>query len=298
MMGNKKTAICPYAITQDVFLESDNIPTAGQRIYNMTTGQWYTGDGVTELRNLTPSTITEDGEVDLSNYYTKTEVDNKIDEINTSEVDLSNYYTKTESDDMLNSVFQGMDMRDEVNLGLAKEYTNNSITEATNQLEPFFASITTNKDDLYVNCGYHGINNAYNMNRCIYLKHNSKIYHLAALVNSEFIFFDYEGSTIIVGMDTDAYDYVIVNEQTGFESAKAYIDSKIDEIDIPEVDLSNYYTKTEVDDKISAVDGAGTIETDAIILRSSTAGSTKKFVITIDDNGTLKATELVEEVNE
>ena len=298
-MANKsnKTAICPYSVTKDIKDISTDIPVAGQRIYVVDQG-WCTGDGVTELRNLTPSTITEDGEVDLSNYYTKTEVDNKIDEINTSEVDLSNYYTKTESDDMLNSVFQGMDMRDEVNLGLAKEYTNNSITEATNQLEPFFASITTNKDDLYVNCGYHGINNAYNMNRCIYLKHNSKIYHLAALVNSEFIFFDYEGSTIIVGMDTDAYDYVIVNEQTGFESAKAYIDSKIDEIDIPEVDLSNYYTKTEVDDKISAVDGAGTIETDAIILRSSTAGSTKKFVITIDDNGTLKATELVEEVNE
>lgn len=149
MMGNKKTAICPYAVTQDVFLESDNIPTSGQRIYNMTTGQWYTGDGVTELRNLTPSITNENGEVDLSNYYTKTEIDNKIDEIDTSEVD-----------------------------------------------------------------------------------------------------------------------------------------------------LSNYYTKTEVDDKISAVDGAGAVETDAIILRSSTAGSTKKFVITIDDNGTLKATELVEEVNE
>ena len=115
MMGNKKTAICPYAVTQDVFLESDNIPTSGQRIYNMTTGQWYTGDGVTELRNLTPSITNENGEVDLSNYY-----------------------TKTESDDMLNSVFQGMDTRDEINLGLAKQYTNNSITEATNQLEPFF----------------------------------------------------------------------------------------------------------------------------------------------------------------
>lgn len=35
-------------------------------------------------------------------------------------------------------------------------------------------------------------------------------------------------------------------------------------------------------------------DTDAIILRSSTEGSTKKFKITIEDDGTLKATEVSE----
>ena len=206
-MANKsnKTAICPYSVTKDIKDTSTDIPVAGQRIYIVNQG-WCTGDGTTTLADLSIETVGTNGEVDLSNYY-----------------------TKTESDDMLNSVFQGMDTRDEINLGLAKQYTNNSITEATNQLEPFFASITTNKDDLYVNCGYHGIMNAYSMNKCIYLKYNSKIYHLAALVNSEFIFFDYEGSTITVGMDTDAYDYVIVNEQTGFESA---LDDRIISSDI------------------------------------------------------------------
>jgi hypothetical protein len=36
----------------------------------------------------------------------------------------------------------------------------------------------------------------------------------------------------------------------------------------------------------------GTVETNAIILRSSTPGSTKKFKLTIDDNGTLSTTEV------
>lgn len=39
----------------------------------------------------------ETPEVDLSNYYTKTEVDTAIDNVDT-DVDLSNYYTKTEVD--------------------------------------------------------------------------------------------------------------------------------------------------------------------------------------------------------
>lgn len=36
------------------------------------------------------------GESDLSNYYTKSEVDEKIENIDIPEVDLSNYYTKQE----------------------------------------------------------------------------------------------------------------------------------------------------------------------------------------------------------
>ena len=42
----------------------------------------------------------EVGEVDLSDYYTKSEVDSKIDSIEAGgELVLNNYYTKTESDD-------------------------------------------------------------------------------------------------------------------------------------------------------------------------------------------------------
>ena len=127
----------------------------------------------------------------------------------------------------LNLVYENMDARDTMNLEFAKEYTNTCIVEATNKLEPFFAYTIANKDELHVNCGYPGIMNAYYMNRCIYLKHNSKIYHLAELVNSEFVFFDYEGSTITVGMDADGYDYVIVNDKTTLQLAYAHTDNII-----------------------------------------------------------------------
>ena len=49
------------------------------------------------------STAVADVSVDLSNYYTKSEVDTKIDEIviGDASVDLSNYYTKSQVDNLI-----------------------------------------------------------------------------------------------------------------------------------------------------------------------------------------------------
>lgn len=44
------------------------------------------------------------GESDLSNYYTKSEVDEKIENIDIPEVDLSNYYTKSEVDEKIENI--------------------------------------------------------------------------------------------------------------------------------------------------------------------------------------------------
>jgi hypothetical protein len=56
--------------------------------------------GIDENGNLIRTKIElssgEGDDVDLSNYYTKTEVDDKIENIDIPEVDLSNYYTKQE----------------------------------------------------------------------------------------------------------------------------------------------------------------------------------------------------------
>ena len=49
------------------------------------------------------------------------------------------------------------------------------------------------------------------------------------------------------------------------------------------------YTKTEADNLFSIP-----TEYDAIILQSSTSGSTKKFKLTIDDDGVLSAEEVIE----
>lgn len=46
----------------------------------------------------------EGGDVDLSNYYTKTEVDEKIENIEIPEPDLSDYYTKDEIEDIIDEI--------------------------------------------------------------------------------------------------------------------------------------------------------------------------------------------------
>ena len=81
-MANKsnKTAICPYSVTKDIKDTSTDVPVAGQRIYIVNQG-WCTGDGTTTLADLSIETVGANGEVDLSNYYNKTEVDSKISEI-------------------------------------------------------------------------------------------------------------------------------------------------------------------------------------------------------------------------
>lgn len=45
-----------------------------------------------------------EGVSNLDNYYTKTEVDAKIDEIQAGDVDLANYYTKTQVDDKITNI--------------------------------------------------------------------------------------------------------------------------------------------------------------------------------------------------
>ena len=57
-----------------------------------------------ELENAAPGTST-----DLSNYYTKEEVDNALNTLNPT-VDLSNYYTKTEVDQALENFTPEVDM--------------------------------------------------------------------------------------------------------------------------------------------------------------------------------------------
>jgi hypothetical protein len=64
--------------------------------------------GIDENGNLIRTKIElssgEGDDVDLSNYYTKTEVDDKIENIDIPEVDLSNYYTKTEIDNTVGDI--------------------------------------------------------------------------------------------------------------------------------------------------------------------------------------------------
>ena len=70
-------------------------------LWDETLAIWENVDGIEEkLNNL------EIGDVDFSDYYTKTEIDTKLDElvIGDADVDLSNYYTKQEVDDIVDGI--------------------------------------------------------------------------------------------------------------------------------------------------------------------------------------------------
>lgn len=58
-------------------------------------------------------------------------------------------------------------------------------------------------------------------------------------------------------------------------------------------ELENYYNKVETEEYVAQKIAEVPTEYDAIILKSSTSGSTKKFKLTIDDDGMLVAEEIV-----
>lgn len=78
----------------------------------------------------------------------------------------------------------------------------------------------------------------------------------AALANSIYILNDssatfFDGTEFIPLSLETVTDFSTVNQITipTTEAVSSFVDTKISEIDIPETDLSNYYTKTETDDK-------------------------------------------------
>lgn len=98
--------------------------------------------------------------------------------------------------------------------------------------------------------------------------------------------YQFEGSTVcdVVTLDTSFIGKTISISQTKTETTKRY-NTKL----LPEYLLPEFLRSGSV---IEVVQTSGTTGGSAIILRSSTANSTKRFRITVDDTGTLQATEV------
>ena len=139
----------------------------------------------------------EDYGLDLSNYYNKLEIDNKIDNINIPETDLSNYYNKQETDNQIDTKISQIDLTD--------YYTKN---ETNNQIDTKISQIDLTD----------------------YAKKNEIPKSVSQLTNDR--------------------NY----------ATESYVATKISEAQLGEgnVDLSNYYTKSEtnnqIDTKISQID--------------------------------------------
>lgn len=73
----------------------------------------------------------EDYGLDLSNYYNKLEIDNKIDNINIPETDLSNYYNKQETDSQIDTKISQIKIPE---IDLSNYATKNEIPKSVSQL--------------------------------------------------------------------------------------------------------------------------------------------------------------------
>lgn len=210
------------------------------------------------------------GESDLSNYYTKSEVDKKIDNIDIPSVDLSDYYTKNEIDDIVDGIdIPSVDLDDyytknevdkkldEIVIGgtdinLSNYYTKQEVDDIVDEIDltPFVT-----EDELNAK-GYLTEHQDISGKQDI-ITDLAEIKRGAALgktalqsVPAEYITeSELETRLENIGGEVDLDNYY----------TKTEIDIKLDELVIGEkdVDLSNYYTKQEVDEIVDDIDLTG-----------------------------------------
>lgn len=172
-----------------------------------------------ETDNKIEDAISEIPSTDLSNYYTKSQTDNKISEAvgNIPETDLSNYYTKPQVDQKITDAVDAIPGTDLSNY-YTKTEVNDIISSQTHiELKVVDALPATGEDNT------------------IYLVKDTTTY-------KQYIYT--EGAWVEIGdTEVDLSDYY----------TKAQVDAKIDAI--PSTDLSNYYTKDQTNTQIqNAID--------------------------------------------
>lgn len=157
----------------------------------------------------------EDYGLDLSNYYNKLEIDNKIDNINIPETDLSNYYNKQETDNQIDTKISQIEIPE---TDLTDYYTKN---ETNSQIDTKISQIDLTD----------------------YARKNEIPNSVSQLTNDS----NYATESYVATKISEAQlaEGDLTNYYTKSET-DSQIDTKISQI--PQVDLSNYATKSEIPD--------------------------------------------------
>ena len=191
---------------QHIFYIGDTFPSADIKknsLYVSSTGESRATDDNAEYINISLQVVTDFSTVTNDTLATTQAisafVDEKISNIDIPSTDLSNYYNKTESDEKFA-------LKDDVNSKLALSVVEDFPTSGIN-------------NTLYVNNENH-----------------AQIY-----ANDQWKDIAIE---VVENFDTPSQTTVPTTE-----AVSSFVDEKISNIDIPSTDLSNYYTKTEADDK-------------------------------------------------
>ena len=182
-------------------------------------------------------------EVDLSNYYTKSEVDKKIANIDIPEVDLSNYYTKREINN------KGYVTDSDVN-----EYVGNEIAQLEEVIKTKQAKLVSGSNIKTVN-GQSLLGNG-----------NITIEHPKVDLSNYYTKKEIDNRDYATNSDVDdeiaQLEKVIKTKQAKLVSGnniktvngQSLLGSGDITIEAPEVDLSDYYTKEEIEDIIDEID--------------------------------------------
>jgi hypothetical protein len=227
--------------TDNYFKYHDNAPA------HKTTCATAVSELVNDIHYATQDWVTEQIEnaaeagVDLTNYYTKSQIDEKFDDIDVS-VDLTNYYTKSEVDQKIADISAG-DVS--IHVDLSDYYTKSEVDELIPDTSGFItvsalsdyatkADLSTAIADVSVD-----LSNYYNKSE-IDTKLDEIVIGDASVDLSNY----YTKSQV---------DQKISNDTSLFIT-RADLSTAIDGIDVS-VDLTNYYTKSEVDELIPDTSG-------------------------------------------
>lgn len=157
----------------------------------------------------------EDYGLDLSNYYNKLEIDNKIDNINIPQTDLSNYYNKQETDNQIDTKISQIVIPE---TDLTDYYTKN---ETNSQIDTKISQIDLTD----------------------YARKNEIPKSVSQLTNDSNYATESYVATKISEAQLGEGNVDLTNYYTKSET-DTQIDTKISQI--PAVDLSNYATKDEI----------------------------------------------------
>ncbi len=213
---------------------------------------YYTKDETNELIDKVSA-----GDIDLTNYYTKNEtenlIDDAIDNIVIPETDLSNYYTKSEVDEKIDNIDVGGD----VDVDLTDYYTKEEVNTSIQGVKATIPTKTSelNNDSNFITSNIDNLTNFYNKTEI-----NGLINSVSGL--------QLEVVTTLPTTDIKTNAIYLVPkenaEQDNIYDEYVYLNDKWEHIGSTAVDLSNYYTKTEVDSKLHIVSPMTQAEYDAL----------------------------------
>lgn len=186
------------------------------------------------------------GDIDLTNYYTKNEtenlIDDAIDNIVIPETDLSNYYTKSEVDEKIDNI----EVSGDVDVDLSDYYTKSETNGIIEAIRVTIPTKTTdlNNDSNFITNNVANLTNYYNKN---------EVNDLISSVNG--VQLEVVDTLPIVDIKTNAIYLVpkISGEEQNVYNEYVYLNNTWELIGSTAVDLSNFYTKEQVDAKVPAI---------------------------------------------